>query len=158
MSLVIKEVAVEKINVEHTLKKEGAKWPLTGGVPSHLCNSESYHVERLYVAGYQDGSVRIWDATYPALSLIYAIGPEVGMLSQFLSSLHKQFLYYEIHNIHLTVYLRINLRRPIFLFLREWKVTGIRSTGANGTVSALEFCSLTLGLAVGDVCGLVRVS
>ncbi|KAM5556697.1 hypothetical protein ABKV19_024201 [Rosa sericea] len=111
-SALSKEVAVNKSNAEHTLKKGGAMWPLTGGVPSQLSDAENFHVERLYVAGYQDGSVRIWDATYPAPSLIYAIGPEVK---------------------------------------------GIRSTGANGAVSALEFCSLTLKLAIGDVCGLVRL-
>nr|XP_011469925.1 PREDICTED: uncharacterized protein LOC101299721 isoform X2 [Fragaria vesca subsp. vesca] len=109
-SPLCKQVAVDKSNAENTLNKGGAKWPLTGGVPSQL--RDDYHVEKLYVAGYQDGSVRIWDATYPALSLIYAISPEVK---------------------------------------------GIRSTGANGTVSALEFCSLTLKLAIGDVCGLVRL-
>ncbi|PRQ18496.1 putative DNA ligase (ATP) [Rosa chinensis] len=108
--LVIKEVLVDKSNAKHTLKKGGAKWPLTGGVPSQLSDAENFYVERLYVAGYQDGSVPIWDATYPTPSLIYAIGPEVK---------------------------------------------GIRSTGANGTVSALELCSLTLKLAIGDVCGLV---
>ncbi|XP_040368244.1 DNA ligase 4-like [Rosa chinensis] len=42
-----------------------------------------------------------------------------------------------------------------FLVFYGWKVKGIRSTGANGTVSALELCSLTLKLAIGDVCGLV---
>ncbi|XP_024184109.1 uncharacterized protein LOC112189069 isoform X1 [Rosa chinensis] len=111
-SALSKEVSVDKSNAKHTLKKGGAKWPLTGGVPSQLSDAENFHVERLYVAGYQDGSVRLWDATYPTPSLIYAIGPEVK---------------------------------------------GIRSTGANGTVSALEFCSLTLKLAIGDVCGLVRL-
>lgn len=79
VSLVLKQVAVDKSNAEKTLNKGGAKWPLTGGVPSQL--RDDYHVEKLYVAGYQDGSVRIWDATYPVLSLIYAISPEVGIKS-----------------------------------------------------------------------------
>ncbi|KAL5975023.1 hypothetical protein ACLOJK_031699 [Asimina triloba] len=48
----------------------GMKWPITGGVPSPLSLSDDGGVERLYIAGYQDGSVRIWDATYPILSLV----------------------------------------------------------------------------------------
>lgn len=55
----------------------GAKWPLTGGVPSHLSFTEGKRVERIYIAGYQDGSVRIWDATYPVLSLICVLEGEV---------------------------------------------------------------------------------
>ncbi|CAN6186308.1 unnamed protein product [Urochloa humidicola] len=43
------------------------KWPLTGGVPSEMSLNENHGVERLYIAGYQDGSVRIWDATFPVL-------------------------------------------------------------------------------------------
>lgn len=56
----------------------GTKWPLTGGVPSQLLDTQNYCVERLYISGYGDGSVRVWDATYPALSLIYTIGSEVS--------------------------------------------------------------------------------
>ncbi|KAJ4837684.1 hypothetical protein Tsubulata_013493 [Turnera subulata] len=51
------------------------KWPLTGGVPNQL--SEHSVVERLYIAGYQDGSIRLWNATYPVLSLICIIEGEV---------------------------------------------------------------------------------
>ncbi|XP_050386224.1 uncharacterized protein LOC126802617 [Argentina anserina] len=111
-SALSKQVAVDKFNAEHTLNKGGTKWPLTGGVPGQLRDGENFHVGRLYMAGYQDGSIRIWDATNPSLSLICAIGPEVG-------------------------------------------VKGIRCT--NGTVSALEFCSLTFELAIGGVNGLVRL-
>lgn len=82
MSLVIKQILVGKINAEDTSTTGGTKWPLTGGVPSQLNDAENYHVERVYVAGYQDGSVRIWDVTYPALSLICVLGSEVFMLSQ----------------------------------------------------------------------------
>jgi syntaxin-binding protein 5 len=51
---------------------------LTGGVPSQLHDAEKYQVERLYIAGYQNGTVRIWDATYPTFALIYVLGPEVS--------------------------------------------------------------------------------
>ncbi|OAY38396.1 uncharacterized protein LOC110624780 isoform X2 [Manihot esculenta] len=53
------------------------KWPLTGGIPSQPLNVENYQVERLYIAGYQDGSVRIWDATHPTFSLLYILGTGV---------------------------------------------------------------------------------
>ncbi|KAF5736569.1 hypothetical protein HS088_TW14G00714 [Tripterygium wilfordii] len=53
------------------------EWPLTGGVPSLHFSAEDYQIERIYCAGYQDGSVRIWDATYPTLLPIYVLGSEV---------------------------------------------------------------------------------
>lgn len=87
-------------------------WPLTGGVPSQPLNAENYQVERVYIAGYQDGSVRIWDATHPTFSLVYVLGPEVK---------------------------DINL------------------SGASASVSALELCSFTLSLAVGNELGMVRL-
>ncbi|XP_062002443.1 uncharacterized protein LOC133720246 [Rosa rugosa] len=56
---------------------DGTKWPLTGGVPSHLSLSKSSGIERVYLAGYSDGSVRIWNATYPLLSFISVLEGEV---------------------------------------------------------------------------------
>ncbi|XP_027329453.1 uncharacterized protein LOC113845930 isoform X2 [Abrus precatorius] len=53
------------------------KWPLTGGVPGQLFK-EDHPVIQIYIAGYQDGSVWIWDATYPAFSLLYNIKSEVN--------------------------------------------------------------------------------
>lgn len=102
-------VSAEKLNAAH-LPKEGTRWPLTGGVPSRFFDAQTYQVERVYISGYQDGSVRIWDSTYPDMSLIYTIGPEVK---------------------------------------------GI--TDAIAPVSVLEFCSVTLRLAIGDKRGLVRL-
>lgn len=55
----------------------GAKWPLTGGVPSQLCTSKDRRINSVYLAGYADGSVRIWDATYPVLSFKYLFKGEV---------------------------------------------------------------------------------
>lgn len=49
---------------------EGTKWPMTGGIANQLSWAEDNKIERVYVAGYEDGSVRIWDATYPVLSLL----------------------------------------------------------------------------------------
>ncbi|GJN33507.1 hypothetical protein PR202_gb22116 [Eleusine coracana subsp. coracana] len=54
------------------------KWPLTGGVPSEMSLNEGHDVERLYIAGYQDGSVRIWDATFPVLMPMFVLDGKVA--------------------------------------------------------------------------------
>lgn len=55
----------------------GTNWPLTGGVPSQSSVTKDHTVVKVYVAGYQDGSVRIWDATWPALVLLCVLQGEV---------------------------------------------------------------------------------
>ncbi|XP_021295747.1 uncharacterized protein LOC110425226 isoform X2 [Herrania umbratica] len=107
-----KIVSAAKLKAPHTPTTGSRRWPLTGGIPSLLSEAEDYQVERVYVAGYQDGSVRIWDATYPALSLIFVLGTEVP---------------------------------------------GFDIAGASASVSALEICSLTQSVAVGNQCGMVRL-
>lgn len=54
----------------------GIKWPMTGGIAKQVVDAED-RVGRLYVAGYEDGSVRIWDASYPVLSLLCVLPGEV---------------------------------------------------------------------------------
>ncbi|XP_042965285.1 uncharacterized protein LOC122299243 isoform X3 [Carya illinoinensis] len=109
-SKVLSEAAsAAKLYAAHTPDMGGTKWPLTGGVPSQLLDSEDYHIERLYIAGYKDGSVRVWDCTYPVLSLIYLLGAEVN---------------------------------------------GINISGTSASISALDFCSETLSLAIGNEYGL----
>ncbi|XP_023636698.1 uncharacterized protein LOC17883008 isoform X2 [Capsella rubella] len=76
-SLALSEIVLAaKARTPRTPSGESTQWPLTGGVPSHL---DDYKLERLYMAGYQDGSVRIWDATYPCLSLIYVLEPKANV-------------------------------------------------------------------------------
>ncbi|KAL7586763.1 hypothetical protein Lser_V15G36125 [Lactuca serriola] len=53
------------------------KWPVTGGFQSQLSSDENIGVERIYIAGYQDGSVRIWNATFPVFSLIFTLELQV---------------------------------------------------------------------------------
>lgn len=54
------------------------KWPLTGGVPCQLsCAQDDNAINRVYIAGYHDGSIRIWDATFPVLSPIFVLGSEI---------------------------------------------------------------------------------
>lgn len=38
---------------------------------------EDYEVAKLFIAGYQDGSLRIWDATYPILGLMFVLEGKV---------------------------------------------------------------------------------
>jgi syntaxin-binding protein 5 len=46
---------------------------LTGGVPSEMSVDEDHDVERRYIACYQDGSVRIWDAAFPVLMSMFVL-------------------------------------------------------------------------------------
>ncbi|XP_076929896.1 uncharacterized protein LOC143594470 [Bidens hawaiensis] len=54
-----------------------AKWHVSGGFLSQLSSAENIGVERIYIAGYQDGYVRIWDATFPVFSPIFVLGLQV---------------------------------------------------------------------------------
>ncbi|XP_058761940.1 uncharacterized protein LOC131635341 [Vicia villosa] len=89
-----------------------ANWPLTGGVPSHLSTVKGAGVDRVYFAGYSNGSVLLCDATHPILSYISYI---------------------------------------------EGEVNGVKVAGSTAPVTKLDFCSVSLFLAVGNECGLVRV-
>ncbi|XP_028760928.1 uncharacterized protein LOC114719585 isoform X2 [Neltuma alba] len=89
-----------------------SKWPITGGVPSQLSRAKNTGVERVYLAGYSDGSVWMCDATHPILSYICYV---------------------------------------------EGEVPGIKVAGSSAPVTKLDFCSVSLRLAVGNECGLVRV-
>lgn len=64
----LKTVSVFNSEVAQAANKENSQWPLTGGVPSQLSLDEDKDVERIYATGYQDGSIRIFDATCPILS------------------------------------------------------------------------------------------
>ncbi|XP_068668625.1 uncharacterized protein [Aristolochia californica] len=87
-------------------------WPLTGGAPSESSSAKDTGIEKLYIAGYQDGSTRIWNATSPILTLMLVL---------------------------------------------EGEVPSIKVAGASAAVSALDFCSTSMSLAIGNELGLVRV-
>ncbi|KAL8039131.1 hypothetical protein ABFS82_10G015000 [Erythranthe guttata] len=72
-ALVSKLAAVSST---HTLPGN-RKWLLTGGVNNNINFGEDNKVHRLYVAGYQDGSIRLWDATYPVFSFLCVLTNEV---------------------------------------------------------------------------------
>ncbi|XP_031373357.1 uncharacterized protein LOC116188258 isoform X3 [Punica granatum] len=69
-------VQAAKRCMEDDLTNGDTRWPIYGGIPNRLPLMEDYHIERIYAAGYRDGSVRLWDATSPALSQIYVLEPE----------------------------------------------------------------------------------
>ncbi|KAG9453465.1 hypothetical protein H6P81_006369 [Aristolochia fimbriata] len=54
----------------------GTNWPVTGGVPCEP-SAEGSGIERIYIAGYQDGSTRIWNVTSPVFTLLFVIEGEV---------------------------------------------------------------------------------
>ena len=47
----------------------------------------------MYIGGYEDGYVRIWDATFPILSLVSVLGFEVSALLQAVNQLLKFNIY-----------------------------------------------------------------
>lgn len=83
-----------KLHSSHT-QAGHIKWPLTGGVPSPVPITKCHSVDRVYLAGYHDGSVRIWDATYPVLKLICALDAEVRVLS-ILCPKYKEYMSYQV--------------------------------------------------------------
>lgn len=54
-------------------------WPLTGGIPCQL-SSDECRCKRIYIGGYEDGSVRVWDATFPVLSLVSVVESRVSAI------------------------------------------------------------------------------
>ncbi|KAJ9545255.1 hypothetical protein OSB04_024962 [Centaurea solstitialis] len=62
------------MKLNSTSKLTGGNWPISGGIVNQFDSPEGYAIERIYIAGYMDGSVRIWDATSPVLSILCIIG------------------------------------------------------------------------------------
>ncbi|KAK4403399.1 Syntaxin-binding protein 5 [Sesamum angolense] len=92
------------------LTGRSTKWPLTGGVPYRISETECNTIKRIYIGGYQDGSVRIWDATFPVLSLVSVLG---------------------------------------------FEIKGNEVAGANAPISALDLCSASVTLAIGNEFGVI---
>ncbi|KAK4731093.1 hypothetical protein R3W88_024081 [Solanum pinnatisectum] len=63
-----------------------SRWPLTGGVYNHTSRAETNRIQRIFIAGYQDGSVRMWDATHPVLLLLCVMDREVKGVNRVISS------------------------------------------------------------------------
>lgn len=73
---------------------------MTGGVPGKTLFPGDTEARKLYVAGYEDGSVRIWDASIPVLSLVLVLKGEVRLRVQ-AKSLADKHIYFLIFLIKL---------------------------------------------------------
>ncbi|XP_048439524.1 uncharacterized protein LOC103930534 isoform X2 [Pyrus x bretschneideri] len=157
----------------------GARWPLTGGVPSQLSISENNGIERLYLAGYSDGSVRIWNATYPLLSCICLVESEVHGIEVAGSSAPVTRLDFCAFTLNLAVGNECGLVRIYnvkgcsdgvkFIFVTETKYEVHESPQAKGPrcravfsltdspVQSLQFVKHGGKLAVGFECGHVAM-
>nr|XP_016505761.1 PREDICTED: uncharacterized protein LOC107823585 isoform X2 [Nicotiana tabacum] len=107
------EVMNAQLHPAHGVTEREIKMPLSGSIAGQLPLTEDGGIERILVAGYLDGSVRLWNATFPVFSLIAIL---------------------------------------------EAQVEGIQDTGPRTAISALDFSSTALTLAIGHQCGQVRVS
>ena len=72
---------VSKLQLGQTPAMGSRKWPLTGGLPCKLSSAVDNGLERMFIAGYEDGSVRIWDATNPTLSHVFVLESEVSKIT-----------------------------------------------------------------------------
>lgn len=59
----------------------GTKWPLTGGDAPEVPYDNS-EIEKLFIAGYQDGTVRLWYATYFVLVPVFVLEGKVCVPSR----------------------------------------------------------------------------
>ena len=90
---------------QHSLPNQTSmkmKWPLTGVVPGQLFK-KNHLIIQIYVASYQDGSVRIWDTSYSALSLVYNIKLEVNDVKMGSASSPESVLDFCLDTLHLAV-------------------------------------------------------
>ncbi|KAK4718171.1 hypothetical protein R3W88_016509 [Solanum pinnatisectum] len=101
------EVMVAQIRPAHGVTELEIKMPLSS-IPRQPTKDDG--IERILVAGYLDGSVRLWNATF-----------------------------------------------PVFTLLAVLESQGIQDTGLRTAISALDFSSTALTLAIGHQCGQVHM-
>ncbi|PWA85428.1 transducin family protein / WD-40 repeat family protein [Artemisia annua] len=76
-TILKKTVSASKPQLASPKTTGSPKWPVIGGFSSQINAAENIGVERIYIAGYQDGYVRIWDSTSPVFTLISVLGFQV---------------------------------------------------------------------------------
>ncbi|KAJ8552924.1 hypothetical protein K7X08_020317 [Anisodus acutangulus] len=109
------EVMNGQLRAAHGVTELEIKMPPSSSIPGQLPPTEDDGIGRILVAGYLDGSVRLWNATFPVFTLIAVLqSQDVG-------------------------------------------VKGIQDTGPKTAISALDFSSTALTLAIGHQCGQVHV-
>ncbi|XP_055829528.1 uncharacterized protein LOC129898851 isoform X2 [Solanum dulcamara] len=104
------EVVDAQLRPAHGVTKLEIEMPLTSSIPRQLPPTKDDGIERVLVAGYLDGSVRLWNATF-----------------------------------------------PVFTLLAVLESQGIQDTGPRTAISALDFSSTALTLAIGHQCGQVHL-
>ncbi|PIN06027.1 Tomosyn [Handroanthus impetiginosus] len=77
LSALSETVSPAKQQSDDMLTGGSTKWPMKGGIPYRMSATECNSIERIYIGGYQDGSIRIWDATFPILSRVSVLGFEM---------------------------------------------------------------------------------
>ncbi|XP_069155299.1 lethal(2) giant larvae protein homolog SRO77-like isoform X4 [Solanum lycopersicum] len=102
------EVVVALVRPAHGVTELEIKMPLSSSIPRQPTKDDG--IERILVAGYLDGSVRLWNATF-----------------------------------------------PVFTLLAVLESQGIQATGPRTAISALDFSSTALNLAIGHQCGQVHM-
>ncbi|XP_006338830.1 uncharacterized protein [Solanum tuberosum] len=117
------EVMVAQIRPAHGVTELEIKMP-PSSIPRQPTKDDG--IERILVAGYLDGSVRLWNATFPVFTL--------------LAVLESQF---HCHELTCQKY--------------DVGVKGIQDTGPRTAISALDFSSTALTLAIGHQCGQVHM-
>ncbi|KAG8390116.1 hypothetical protein BUALT_Bualt01G0050100 [Buddleja alternifolia] len=103
LSALAETVSPAKLQSDDVLTGGSTKWPLTGGVPCQMSTTEFNGTERIYIGGYQDGSVRIWDATFPVLSLVSVLGVEIKGIQVAGTSASISALEFSISNLTLAI-------------------------------------------------------
>ncbi|XP_044501411.1 uncharacterized protein LOC123222619 [Mangifera indica] len=155
------------------------KWPFIGGLPSQLFVTRDHIVNKVYVAGYQDGIVRIWDATDTVLKPIFVLkgevqGIEVACSSAPVSTLNFSFLnstlvvgnecsLVRIYNLNSStgdtnIHFVSETKHEVHM-LPEGKGTHCKAVFSlvNSPVRAQQFANSGAKLAVGFECGRVAV-
>ncbi|KAL3536530.1 hypothetical protein ACH5RR_004991 [Cinchona calisaya] len=156
----------------------GTSCPLTGGVCKYLSSDKDYRVARVYVAGYHNGSVHIWDATYPVLSSLCVLQNEMKGVNAAISIASVSKLELCIHTLRLAVGDECGLVRVYdlrsseetsFHFVTETKhevqqlvqdegpICRAAFSFVNSQVQALKFASSGAKLAAGYECGRIVV-
>ncbi|KAK4436503.1 Syntaxin-binding protein 5 [Sesamum alatum] len=161
------------------LTGRSTKWPLTGGVPYRISETECNTIKRIYIGGYQDGSVRIWDATFPVLSLISVLefeikGNEVVGANAPISALDLCsanltlaignefgviFLYrFQGNSDQRTITIVTETKHEVHHYLpKERNACSTIFSILNSAVAALQFATSGIRLVAGFECGKVAV-
>ncbi|KAL0452719.1 UNVERIFIED_CONTAM: Syntaxin-binding protein 5 [Sesamum latifolium] len=161
------------------LTGRSTKWPLTGGVPYRISETECNTIKRIYIGGYQDGSVRIWDATFPVLSLVSVLefeikGNEVAGANAPISALDlcsanltlaigNEFGVIFLYRLHgnsdqRAVTIVTDTKHEVHHYLpKEKNACSTIYSILNSAVAALQFATSGIRLVAGFECGKVAV-